>query len=123
MRLVLMVSIVLCATPLARASANPIDVAAETETPVGIHRVVLGEGCRFGVVPSILIVKPPVNGALLVQTEIVRVPDSDPSCAGKTARAAVIYYKSVVGYRGTDSFSYQQVPDSGKIIDVELIIK
>jgi hypothetical protein len=123
MRFMLLALVVQCATPLASALANPVDVPAEVETSVGVHRVVLGEGCRFGVVPSILIVKPPINGALLVQTEIVRIPDSDANCAGKAARAAVIYYKSVVGYRGADSFSYEQVPDSGKVIDVELNIK
>jgi len=123
MRSALLICAVLSVLPLSRAFANPIDVRAEIETRVGIHHVVLGNGCRFGVVPSIVITKPPINGALLVQTEIVRIPDSDPNCAGQTARAAVIYYKSVVGYHGADSFSYEQVPDSGQVIDVELNIK
>ncbi|MBV9588362.1 MAG: hypothetical protein JO310_02080, partial [Hyphomicrobiales bacterium] len=85
--------------------------------------VVLGEACKFGVVPRIVITKPPVNGALLVQTEVVRIPDSDPVCSGKVLRAAVIYYKSVVGYRGPDSFSYEEVPDSGQSYEVEIDIK
>jgi hypothetical protein len=38
-------------------------------------------------------------------------------------RAAVIYYKSVMGYRGPDTFSYEQVPDSGKTFDIDLNIK
>jgi hypothetical protein len=107
----------------AHAATKTVDVIAEVETPVQFHRVVLGEACKFGVVPRIVITKPPVNGALLVQTEVVTIPDSDPVCSGKVARAAVIYYKSVVGYRGPDSFSYEQVPDSGKIFDVDLNIK
>jgi hypothetical protein len=123
MRFALLISLVLSVAPLTRARANSIDVRAEIETRVGLHHVVLGNGCRFGVVPSIVITKPPVNGALRVQTEIVRIPDTDLDCAGQTARAAVIYYKSVVGYHGTDSFSYEQVPDSGQVIDVELNIK
>jgi hypothetical protein len=105
------------------ALAATVDVAAEVETPVQFHRVVLGETCRFGVVPRIVITKPPVNGALLVQTEVVRIPDSDSICSGKAVRAAVIYYKSVVGYRGPDTFSYEQVPDSGKIFDIDINIK
>jgi hypothetical protein len=115
----------LLATPLlpAQAATKIVEVVAEVETPVQSHRVVMGEACKFGVVPRIVITKPPVNGALLVQTEVVRIPDSDPACYGKVARAAVIYYKSVVGYRGPDSFSYEQVPDSGKIIDIDLNIK
>jgi hypothetical protein len=107
----------------AQAATKTVDVIAEVETPVQFHRVVLGEACKFGLVPRIVITKPPVNGALLVQTEVVRIPDSDPACYGKVARAAVIYYKSVVGYRGSDSFSYEQVPDTGKIIDIDLNIK
>ena len=63
------------------------------------------------------------NGALLVQTEVVRVPDSDPVCSGKVSRAAVIYYKSVVGYRGPDSFSYEEVPDSGQVFEIDITIK
>lgn len=105
------------------ASAATVDVVAEVETAVQFHRVVLGEACRFGVVPRIVITKPPINGALLVQTEVVRIPDSDLLCSGKAARAAVIYYKSVVGYRGPDTFSYEQVPDSGKIFDIDINIK
>jgi hypothetical protein len=105
------------------AATKTVNVIAEVETAVEFHRVVLGEACKFGVVPRIVITKPPVNGALLVQTEVVKIPDSDPVCYGKTARAAVIYYKSVVGYRGPDSFSYEQVPDSGKIFDIDLDIK
>jgi hypothetical protein len=105
------------------AATLSVDVVAEAETPVQSHRVVLGDSCRFGVVPRIVITKPPVNGALLVQTEIVQIPDSDPVCPGKSARAAVIYYKSVVGYRGPDNFSYEQVPDSGKTFDIDINIK
>jgi hypothetical protein len=107
----------------AHAAAKTVEVASEVETPVGSHRVVLGEACKFGVVPRIVITKPPVNGALLVQTEVVRVPDSDPVCSGKMSRAAVIYYKSVVGYRGSDSFAYEEVPDSGRIFEIDLDIK
>jgi hypothetical protein len=107
----------------ARAATLRLDVVAEVETQVQSHRVVLGEACNFGVVPRIVITKPPINGALMVQTEVVRIPDSDPVCSGKSARAAVIYYKSVVGYRGPDNFSYEQVPDSGKIFDVDINIK
>ena len=81
------------------------------------------EACKFGVVPRIVITKPPVNGALLVQTEVVRIPDSDPVCSGKVSRAAVIYYKSVVGYRGPDSFSYEEVPDSGQVHEIDITIK
>ena len=62
-------------------------------------------------------------GALLVQTEVIRIPDTDPVCPGKSVRAAVIYYKSVVGYRGPDTFSYEQVPDSGKTFDIDINIK
>jgi hypothetical protein len=107
----------------AHAAAKTVEVASEVETPVESHRVVLGEACKFGVVPRIVITKPPVNGALLVQTEVVRVPDSDPVCSGKMSRAAVIYYKSVVGYRGPDSFAYEEVPDSGRIFEIDLDIK
>src|ERR1700730_17789628 len=104
------------------ALAATVDVAAEVETPVQFHRVVLGGPCRCGVVPRIVITKPPVNGALLVQTEVVRIPDSDPICSGKAVRAAVIYYKSVVGYRGPDTFSYEQVPDSRKHVPLHINI-
>ena len=107
---------------LASAATVNVDVLSEIETPVQSHRVVLGD-CRFGVVPRIVITRPPANGALLVQTEVVRIPDSDPACAGKMARAAVIYYKSVMGYRGPDTFSYEEVPDSGKIFDIDINIK
>jgi hypothetical protein len=107
----------------AGAATLSVDVASEAETPVQSHRVVLGDTCRFGVIPRIVITKPPINGALLVQTEIVKIPDTDPSCPGKSVRAAVVYYKSVVGYRGPDTFSYEQVPDSGKSFDVDLNIK
>jgi hypothetical protein len=105
------------------AATLTVDVVAEAETRVQSHRVVLGENCRFGVVPHILITRPPVNGALSVQTELIRIPDTDPSCPGKAVRAAVIYYRSVVGYRGPDSFSYEQVPDSGRTFDIDLNIK
>ena len=107
----------------ALAEVKTVEVRPEIETPIQIHPVVLGESCKFGVVPRIMIVKPPVNGALLVRTEVVRIPDSDPVCSGKVSRAAVIYYKSVVGYRGPDSFSYQEVPDSGQVFDVDIDIK
>jgi hypothetical protein len=107
----------------AMAAAKTVEVISEVETPIESHRVVLGEACKFGVVPRIVITKPPVNGALLVQTEVVRVPDSDPVCSGKVSRAAVIYYKSVVGYRGPDSFSYEEVPDSGRIFEIDITIK
>lgn len=107
----------------AMAAAKSVDVISEVETPVQFHRVVLGEACKFGVVPRIVITKPPVNGALLVQTEVVRVPDSDPVCSGTVSRAAVIYYKSVVGYRGPDSFSYEEVPDSGEVFEIDINIK
>ena len=107
----------------AYAATLSVDVVAEAETPVQSHRVVLGENCRFGVVPHIFITKPPINGALLVQTEVIKIPDTDPVCPGKSVRAAVIYYKSVVGYRGPDNFSYEQVPDSGKSIDIDINIK
>jgi hypothetical protein len=116
------IALVMLAWP-ARAAALSVDVVSEAETLVQSHRVVLGDSCRFGVVPRIVITKPPVNGALFVQTEIVRIPDSDPVCPGKSARAAVIYYKSVVGYRGPDNFSYEQVPDSGKTFDIDINIK
>jgi hypothetical protein len=112
----------LLAYPAAAATLS-VDVVSEAETPVQSHRVVLGDSCRFGVVPRIVITKPPINGTLLVQTEIVRIPDSDPACPGKAVRAAVVYYKSVIGYRGPDSFSYEQVPDSGKSFDIDLNIK
>jgi hypothetical protein len=105
------------------AATLTVDVVAEAETPVQSHRVVLGDSCRFGVVPRIVITKPPVNGALFVQTEVVKIPDNDSSCPGKSVRAAVVYYKSVVGYRGPDNFSYEQVPDSGKTFDIELNIR
>ena len=107
----------------ALATTLTVDVSTEAETRVQSHRVVLGENCRFGVVPHILITKPPANGALSVQTEIIRIPDTDLVCPGKAVRAAVIYYKSVVGYRGPDSFSYEQVPDSGKTFDIDLNVK
>ncbi|MFI5014436.1 MAG: hypothetical protein ACHQAY_19040 [Hyphomicrobiales bacterium] len=119
----LVASLVATSALSAQAATKTVDVVAEVETPVQYHRVVLGEACKFGVVPRILITKPPVNGALLIQTEVVTIPDSDPVCAGKAARAAVIYYKSVVGYRGPDSFSYEQIPDSGKVFDVDINIK
>ncbi len=109
--------------PPAFAATLTVDVVDEAETPVQSHHVVLGENCRFGMVPHILITKPPINGALLVQTEVVKIPDTDPVCPGKSVRAAVIYYKSVVGYHGPDNFSYEQVPDSGKTIDIDLNIK
>ena len=109
--------------PAASAATKTVDVRSEVETAVQFHRVVLGEACRFGLVPRIVITKPPINGALMVQTEFVKIEDSDPACNGKVARAAVIYYKSVFGYRGPDSFSYEQVPDTGQIIDIELNIK
>ncbi|MBV9567258.1 MAG: hypothetical protein JO172_03900 [Hyphomicrobiales bacterium] len=107
----------------AQAEVKTVDVRSEIETPIEIHPVVLGEACKFGVVPRIVITKPPVNGALLVQTEVVRIPDSDPVCSGKVTRAAVIYYKSVVGYRGADSFSYEEVPDSGQNFHIDINIK
>jgi hypothetical protein len=107
----------------AMAAEKTVEVISEVETPVETHPVVLGEACKFGVVPHIVITKPPVNGALLVQTEVVRIPESDPVCSGKVSRAAVIYYKSVVGYRGPDSFSYEEVPDSGEIFEIDLTIK
>jgi hypothetical protein len=107
----------------AGATTFAVDVVAEAETPVQSHRVVLGDSCRFGVVPRIVITKPPINGALLVQTELIRIPDNDPACPGKAVRAAVVYYKSVVGYRGPDHFSYEQVPDSGKTFDIDINIK
>jgi hypothetical protein len=109
--------------PPALAATLTVDVATEAETEVQSHRVVLGDSCVFGVVPRIVITKPPVNGTLLVQTEVVKIPDTDPVCPGKTARAAVIYYKSVMGYHGSDSFSYEQVPDSGKTFDIDLNIR
>ena len=114
--------ITMLASPVSAATMT-VDVASEAETPVQSHRVVLGDSCRFGVVPRIVITKPPVNGALLVQTEVVRIPDTDPVCPGKATRAAVIYYKSVMGYRGPDNFSYEQVPDSGKTFEIDLNIK
>ena len=107
----------------AMAAAKTVEVISEVETPIESRRVVLGEACKFGVVPRIVITKPPVNGALLVQTEVVRIPDSDPVCSGKVSRAAVIYYKSVVGYRGPDSFSYEEVPDSGQVYEIDITIK
>jgi hypothetical protein len=107
----------------AQAAAKTVDVISEVETPVAYHPVVLGEACKFGVVPRIVITRPPVDGALLVQTEVVRIPDSDPVCSGKVSRAAVIYYKSVVGYRGPDSFIYEEVPDSGRTFEIDLDIK
>jgi hypothetical protein len=107
----------------AMAAVKTVEVISEVETKVQSHRVVLGEACKFGVVPRIVITKPPVNGALLVQTEVVRVPDSDPVCSGTVSRAAVIYYKSVVGYRGPDSFSYEEVPDSGEVFEIDINIK
>ena len=107
----------------APAATLTLDVAPQMQTQVQSHRVVLGDNCRFGVVPRIVITKPPVNGALLVRTEVVKIPDSDPVCPGKAARAAVVYYRSVVGYRGPDSFSYEQVPDSGTIFDVDINIR
>jgi len=112
----------LIAGPAAAATLN-VEVISEAETAVQSHRVVLGDSCRFGVVPRIVITRPPINGALLVQTEIVRIPDDDPSCPGKAVRAAVVYYKSVLGYHGSDSFSYEQVPDSGKSFDIDVNIK
>ncbi|MBV9114276.1 MAG: hypothetical protein JOY67_15790 [Hyphomicrobiales bacterium] len=107
----------------ALAGVKTVEVRSEIETPIEFHPVVLGETCKFGVVPHIVITKPPVNGALLVKTEVVRIPDSAPVCSGKVVRAAVIYYKSVVGYRGTDSFSYEEVPDSGQSVDIDINIK
>jgi hypothetical protein len=115
-------AVALVAGPAASAALR-VEAASEAETPVQSHRVVLGDSCRFGVVPRIVITRPPINGALLVQTEIVRIPDDDPSCPGKAVRAAVVYYKSVLGYHGTDSFSYEQVPDSGKSFDIDVDIK
>ncbi len=115
--------IVLGLASQAMAAAKSVDVISEVETPIGSHRVVLGEACKFGVVPRIVITKPPVNGALLVQTEVVRVPETDPVCSGMPSRAAVIYYKSVVGYRGPDSFTYEEVPDSGQVFEVDINIK
>jgi hypothetical protein len=107
----------------ALAAVKTVDVVSEVETPIQSHRVVLGEACKFGVVPRIVITKPPINGALLVQTEVVRVPDTDPVCSGKMSRAAVIYYKSVVGYRGPDSFTYEEVPDSGQVFEIDINIR
>ncbi|MBV9430752.1 MAG: hypothetical protein JO137_02915 [Hyphomicrobiales bacterium] len=104
----------------ASAAVKTIEVVSEVETPVETRGVVLGEACKFGVVPRIVITKPPINGALLVQTEVVRIPDSDPTCSGKVSRAAVIYYKSVVGYRGSDSFSYEEVPNSGEVFEIDI---
>jgi len=115
--------LLLCSVSPASADVKSVEVRSEVETPIDIRPVVLGEACKFGVVPRIVITKPPVNGALLVQTEVVRIPDSDPVCSGKVLRAAVIYYKSVVGYRGPDSFSYEEVPDSGQSYEVEIDIK
>jgi hypothetical protein len=115
--------IMLALASQAMAAAKTVEVISEVETPIESHRVVLGEACKFGVVPRIVITKPPVNGALLVQTEVVRIPDSDPVCSGKVSRAAVIYYKSVVGYRGPDSFSYEEVPDSGRVFEIDITIK
>jgi hypothetical protein len=115
--------IMLALASQAMAAAKTVEVISEVETPIESHRVVLGEACKFGVVPRIVITKPPVNGALLVQTEVVRIPDSDPVCSGKMSRAAVIYYKSVVGYRGPDSFSYEEVPDSGRVFEIDITIK
>jgi hypothetical protein len=79
--------IVLGLVSQAMAAAKTVEVISEVETPIESRRVVLGEACKFGVVPRIVITKPPVNGALLVQTEVVRVPDSDPVCSGKVSRA------------------------------------
>jgi len=115
--------LLLCSVSPASADVKSVEVRSEVETPIDIRPVVLGEACKFGVVPRIVITKPPVNGALLVQTEVVRIPDSDPVCSGKVLRAAVIYYKSVVGYRGPDSFSYEEMPDSGQSYEVEIDIK
>jgi len=115
--------LLLCSVSPVSADVKSVEVRSEVETPIDIRPVVLGEACKFGVVPRIVITKPPVNGALLVQTEVVRIPDSDPVCSGKVSRAAVIYYKSVVGYRGPDSFSYEEVPDSGHSYEVDIDIK
>ena len=87
------------------------------------RRVVLGEACKFGVVPRIVITKPPINGALLVQTEVVRIPASDPVCPARCHAPPSSITNRWSAIAGRTVFPMRKCPIPARVYEIDITIK
>jgi hypothetical protein len=63
---------------------------------------------------TVTLTSPPQHGRVFIQRETVQTPrmnrnGGEARCAGARASGVVIYYQSVRGFKGEDSFSYTRL--------------
>ena len=78
-------------------------------------------------VPSIIVTSPPRNGTVRHEPVDVTITDKmtkTASCVGKTIKGVNVFYKSVDGFTGTDSFVYERITsdryDTAYTVSVEV---